>query len=559
LVTNKHVRLIPGRLVPDTRSRPDPQVVKEWSVLARTGAGVPDLSRKLFLRLRKFGDEEALTENLLGLQQLAFDGGAEGAALLAAYLDVTTAGARLLPFVQRFTNTRRLNLLLQAGNETLGQTAQSWLPRARSIQTRCTAFLKDQEHVPPADAKGLVGELRACLECMLVSVMNGGPITAEDRQLLVDLLHMETDAWQERVSRLAGLVNPYRAEAVTRVLPILSLADASIRDLRQLIGWVQAGQDAQAFSRNGFRALEVLDNQEFQIIYNRLRDDFRLKALHEMHMGGRDNPLKTSLLAHAVARLMALESRVREQGLDPQPLSLVSAVAAVQQFTRNSTVAIPLDMEQEAILAQVLREEEEREREIGADSKGPQSWSLQGVELDQGQLIIKLEDKGKGLAAWPSGLPTPGDLDPLYAREQVEALHTRGDESEEAAEDEKSNAAIKQLVMSNIMSTSTTLGFLRNPKVVAIPGLVADIATRTRNPQIIETIATDRTLYTGFANRDVPLVCLRSPCNVSPKTLRKFIHVKYVSKVDLKRMALDKAGMRKEVVREIQRYLDSLT
>ncbi len=501
--------------MPDARSRPDPQVVKEWCVLAESSADTPDLSRKLFLRLRKCGDGDSLTEHLLAIQHLAFEGAPAGASLLAAYLDVTTAGARLLPYVQAFSSSRRLRLLLLSHADNLDQTAQSWLQRARSVQTRCSSFLVEQGHGPTQDSAGLVAELQISLEYLLAGVMNGGKISVENRQLLVDLLNLETDAWQERVSRLAGLVNPYRASAVTRVLPILSLADAAIRDLQQLIGWVQAGQDSQAFSQNGFRALEVLENSEFQTIYKRLGADPRLKALHEMHMGGRDNPLKTSLLAHAVARLLALDSRVRRQGWEASPLSLVAAVATIQQFTRNTTVTIPLDKEQEAVLETVLRVEEDRDVTEDGERAGPVAWSLEGVGLEQGQLVIRLDPERISLSGWPTGLPTIGDVDPLDAREQMEALRTTEDEAAAEVDVDKSNAAMKQLVMSNIMSTSTTLGFLRNPKIVAIPGLVADIAQRTRNPQIIETIATDRTLYTGFANRDVPLVC-QDPAEVRP-------------------------------------------
>ncbi len=112
--------------------------------------------------------------------------------------------------------------------------------------------------------------------------------------------------------------------------------------------------------------------------------------------------------------------------------------------------------------------------------------------------------------------------------------------------------------MTNIQSVSVLLGFLRNPKVTSIPGLVEDVVNRTRNPQIISTIANDRTLHTGFANKGVAVACLRSPVNVSVKTLRKFCHVKYVSKIELKRMGADRTGIRKEVAREIQKYLDAL-
>jgi hypothetical protein len=43
------------------------------------------------------------------------------------------------------------------------------------------------------------------------------------------------------------------------------------------------------------------------------------------------------------------------------------------------------------------------------------------------------------------------------------------------------------------------------------------------------------------------------------KILRKFVHVKYVSKVDLKRMAQDRAGIRREIIREINKYLEALS
>ena len=195
--------------------------------------------------------------------------------------------------------------------------------------------------------------------------------------------------------------------------------------------------------------------------------------------------------------------------------------------------------------------------ELAGDIKcGPAAWSLDMVSVNALQLLIDFDNGNGGLMAWPHGLPTSGDVDPYIIVSIPEDAEVIADENKKKDLDA---SAIKHLVLSNIMSISVLLGFLRNPKVVAIPGLVAAVANRTRNPQIIATIAQDRSLYTGFANREVPLACLRSPCNVSPKTLRKFIHVKYVSKIDLKRMASDRTGIRKEIAREIKIYLDGLS
>ena len=58
--------------------------------------------------------------------------------------------------------------------------------------------------------------------------------------------------------------------------------------------------------------------------------------------------------------------------------------------------------------------------------------------------------------------------------------------------------------------------------------------------------------------RNVPLALLRSPVNVSVRIVRRFAHVKYVPKVELKRLANDPAGVRKEVHREVVNYLSSL-
>jgi hypothetical protein len=84
------------------------------------------------------------------------------------------------------------------------------------------------------------------------------------------------------------------------------------------------------------------------------------------------------------------------------------------------------------------------------------------------------------------------------------------------------------------------------------------VVRRSRSVLVLETIARDRRLHTGFANRDVPLALLRSPCNVPVKALRKFTHVKHVSKVELQNAARDRAGVRDEVSKEIQVYLRSL-
>jgi len=547
--TRNNCRILPSRVAQATLSKPPSRVLAELVALAEVDQSISDLSRGLFQTLRKLIGSADLAGTLLGIQYLAFKGGVPGARLLAAYLDVTTAGARLLPFVRNFQNTRRQQLLIENLNAGLDSSAKDWYARAKSLNGVCNNYPLNE---PGTGLRDSWTSMQEVLSQLLADAITGKGISASDRQLLVGLLRLETDAWEERIGRLAGMVDPFRASSVRRILPLLGQADVNIRDIRQLVSWVEEGQDRQAFTRQGSRALEVLEANEFNTIFDTMKNELKLQVMSGLHRGGRDNPLKIDDLGMGVARLMALDCRLIEHGFQQENLDLISAVALVQQHARGKSFSLPLDLEQEAMLQIVLSSPELKSPlEIG-----PTSWPFDGFVLEAGQLVLEFEKNTGDLNSWPHGLPTTEDIDPALSAAAVKSSEET--EGIEEKKDELDASAIKHMVMSNIMSVSVLLGFLRNPKVISIPGLVEAVANRTRNPQVIETIAQDRALYSGFANREVPLACLRSPCNVSPKVLRKFIHVKFVSKIDLKRMAEDRTGIRKEISREIRNYLDVL-
>ncbi len=551
-ITGNYSRILPGRVKSEAFQKPSVRVVNELVALSENDYAISELSRKIFARLRKCLGSQELNINLKALQYLAYKGDLAGVRLLAAYLDVTTAGARLIPYLRKFNHTRRQLIFLDNISGDLDDVAGEWRIRARRLIATCHAFPGLDKSII-RNAQNTAPCLQAVLEKLLSEVVQEEGITAENRDLLVGLLRLETDAWQERISRLAGTVNPFRISAIQRLLPMLNRADTNIRDIRQLISWVKEGQDRNAFIRHGSRALEVLEEQEFATIFKVLRSDDDLKLLADLHTGGQDNPAPLVWLGTAVARLLALDYDLVNQGYEATELDLLSAVYLVQQNTRGSVLAIPLSLEQENSLQALLAAPVDRNDNIA----GRGSWLLEGLSVEAGQLVLTLPAFNEELAPWPHGLPSNEDIDP--SRPLSEVLATQNDHEKDGdGAPVMDGSTIKKLVFENITSTSVLLGFLRNPKVIAVPGLVSAVASRTRNPQIIETIASDRALHTGFANRDVPLICLTSPCNVSPKVLRKFIHVKYVSKVDLRRIAADRSGIRKEVIREVELYLDVL-
>ena len=163
---------------------------------------------------------------------------------------------------------------------------------------------------------------------------------------------------------------------------------------------------------------------------------------------------------------------------------------------------------------------------------------LAGIELGEGELMISFDAAAARRVLAPLGLPLPRSLD---------------------EEESDSKDSIRDLVMSNMNNTSVLLGLLKNAKIFSSPGVVAQVAQSCRVTRVLEVICTTKVLHTGYANKDVPFHLVRSPVRIPVKTLRRLIHVKYISKVELRRLARDKTGLRREVYDEVLDYLASLS
>ncbi len=120
------------------------------------------------------------------------------------------------------------------------------------------------------------------------------------------------------------------------------------------------------------------------------------------------------------------------------------------------------------------------------------------------------------------------------------------------------DVSYKSLVLTYIDNDSFLLQLLNNPKAVGKPGVISVIALRCRSSSVLTLIAHRREYYTGFANKDVPMNLLMNPVRVPMTALRKFIHVRYVDRVSLQRMATRGSSVREEIRQEIYRYLSSV-
>lgn len=554
---------------------PSESVLHELTHLAMTQDELPFLAAGMFEMLRKVTGQPAALEYLGGIQDLAMRGNPAGARLLAAFLNVSTPGDRLLPVIRPLDSCRRFHAQLAANTGGMGPFQADWCDRLMRIEIVAKKLSGDLDPTPVAP-QGLDPRqqhpwllLRETFGHLLnqardENFWNGD----EGPTMLAELLRLEVDAWQERISQLAGNINPFQVQAVARVLPILNRADAEIRDLRLMSTWVTERDHESAFIRPQARWRETLDDKDWGHLLQDLQKHEGLAGMARLAQGLATQPILLPQLAEGTRRIMDLSAALVEIGARDSQLELFTACLLAQSHFRNGQIVFAVDKELAAAVTTILPE------------SGAAGHPLQRVSVMSGLVIIELNEElppqehglphARGFTAqeeedlfnWrrDHNLLTVSEREALATEDQTAAglPEETADEDENENVDEMDTAALKNLVMTNIQSVSVLLGFLRNPKMIAIPGLVEDVVNRTRNPQIIATIASERALHTGFANKGVALACLRSPVNVSVKTLRKFCHVKYVSKVELKRMAQDRTGIRKEVAREIAKYLAAL-
>ena len=558
--------------------RLDPALRADLERLAAVTDSLRDRSDRVWHALRKrLGQPESLAF-LHGVSCLAAAGEPAGARLLAALLDVRAPGAEMIARIHRFDSTRRLRAAERGGSPA----PHGWRSRCEELGVACARRAGELPGGSPTSSTGPRSEaplplLRRWLEHLLAGLARHGDLDPQDTRLLISLARLEVDAYEERVSRAAGNVNPYAASAVSRILPLLGRADGDVRGMREFIQSLETGRAGVVFRRRLPRLHEALSGDERLQLLRSLESQPELATLRQLLEGVEHNPLPMRRLAGAAARLMVLGAALRARGMRRTDLDLLAAVAIAQRHEREGEVRLPVGADLVAAVGGLLAtggvgsaltlpasatatalppgESDAVDALLAleqapapAPGAGPgvvrdfRDWPADGFRLVADELVLRVPLDGRADRPWPHDLP-------VVAADGADKVITAAG---------LDAAALKRLVLANLDNVSVTLGFLRNARVTGIPGLVAAIVARCRAARVLEVIATDRSLHTGFANKEVPRALLVSPCNIPVKSLAKFVHVKYVNRLDLQRMAKDKTGIRREVLKEIQAYLDTL-
>jgi hypothetical protein len=484
----------------------------------------PDLrTDMLYGSIRKQLGQPMLVDMVRGILVAAVRNEYEGAAALTAFLGVRASGDLLASRVQGFSSLRRLRQRLRFRRDrNLRPEEQLWLRELDEMLARMRgAGRVDVEITAPADE--IAAALRTVFHGFVVRAEAEGFLPADDRATLRDMARMELKALELRASDMAGSVNPYAVRHMQRTMPMLAEVDADVRNLGTFLDRMEESDAGAILSEHMTAMSDILEEREEAQLRSILESTEELRLGWRLLRGLDRNPLPQRTLAWFADRVLVAGHVLAERRLRKRPLDVAACALCVLDHYRDGLVEIPAS-----------------QRVLDALSES----RLDNVEIPESSLVMVLDRELARRLPLPYGLPLPRL--PLVNVEKF------------AQEEDGPEASVKEMVVDNLNNISVLLGLLKNQKVVNTPGIVAMVAQRSRNMRVLDTICGTKKLYTGFANKDVPMAVLRSPMNIPIKTLRKFVSVRFVSKIELRRLEVDRSSVRREVADEIRSYLRSL-
>lgn len=345
----------------------------------------------------------------------------------------------------------------------------------------------------------LVGvDLSAYAQALHVAVETG---IFPDRSA-VAILPFEASCLRERTRHLADTADPYNMRTMARLLPLLRILDELADRLDVLHSEVVSGVSQEP----DLGLVKFLGDKEFDALGKILREDPFGRELWD---------------------LLAIQRRLQ---LDPPILSALFTLARSLRLPRPDAPWIEM-------LSFWFR----------AVEANRAHWSIRcAVPAYLAKLLDRAGAKVEGstLSFSVSDLILPALLD----------AHTASVDLSSGRKPPPPDW--KGLVLSNITRDTLITSFLANHKCVRVPGMVECVVVNSRSLQILSLIATKRDLYTGHQNKGVPAALLRSRCKIPMNLLRRFIHIRFVSRAELKDLAV--RAPRADVQKEIEMYLATI-
>ncbi len=494
------------------------------TVEAVTGEEDPRTRFRRLADLFRKADPEAAVEILKAAGKLCVREEASGLRLLCSFLEVKRPGLEVLHELVALSSLERVALRIGQGtwHEPDGSdhanTAMSIAEMLREAADIGAISLEGKE--PPRDAVALrrtLQDLREWFRGVETRVSEGRKPDTHALHLVAAISMLEISLMEKRVSEIAGSIDPYDVRGMGRLMPVVSRYDQDIEHMKSVVSRLTT---YEPFYERLISMEHAVSSSEMERIQRRLLVDPVAQPLGLIVRGMRENPIldrEFIFLVSLVHQIWTLRSLTVENA-GPRPDALSVFLEVVRHGRGGSGVRLTLEQDV-------------------ADAIWPtvQTWGVLRRAPDAFEVRYR-EDRALDFIH-PDGTPR---------------FPERPDERQPA------ELSLKELVRVQINNEPFVLGILDNPKATQLPGLMAMIVNQSRSLRVLDRIMRERSLYTGPANKDVPRLMLMSPARISMNSLKRFIHVRFVSKVDLERLSRRGTEVREEVRREILAYLATL-
>ncbi len=456
--------------------------------------------------------------------KLALEREASGLRLLLGFLAVKRSGAEVLTQLRDLTSFRRVSLRLASG--TWEEPEESQLVHAAEpirdvLAEGARIGVLDLEVSELPRDRVLLGSVHQRLRTWFDRIALG---LDEERDAPDDALHfltqlamLELSLMEKRVSLLASSVDPDDTRQIVRLLPIVNRYDHDIEHMKDVVSRIRT---YEPFLTRSLTIEQVITETGIEGLLQLMAQDVAASGLGRIVEAMRLKPVLDREFAYHISQLYHI-ALMRAEHLaaakPPDPLSIMLQVLEFRQ--QDATLALSLEPEAAAAI-----------------------WPA--------------------IAGWGASRPSPALIETTF-RPERELDFVLPDGTPRLPERIKRGADDQELTLTELVRRQMgnepfILGILDNPKATAVRGLVSMLARDSRSLRVLDRIIRIPRLHTGETNHDVPRLLLANPAHIPIASLRPFIHVRFVSKIDLRQMARGSSDIRQEVRREVARYLQAL-
>ncbi|TPW13533.1 MAG: hypothetical protein FD129_1255 [bacterium] len=451
--------------------------------------------------------------------RMALEHEAAGLRLLFTFLEVKRPGVEVLRQLNSLGSLERVSSRILLGTWNEGDSAHG---EARNPISEMFGEAA-RSGVIEVGVKGMPGhpeilrasnrKLKLWFRGIARTLERGEPIRDADMHFLTQLCMLEINLMERRVSHLASRVDPYDGRSISRLMPVLSFYDQDIEHLKNVVARLST---YKPFYDRLLTMEHVLSTSEMDKLQKLMHKEVFGHAIARIIAAVRDNPILDRELAFLTSAVYQV-ALLRHEAMPKEPTpDLLSILFGILDTVRDEPrLHVIIEPELAKTLYPVV-----------------QDWGF--VHLLPDIFVLTYREEWAGNFVLPDGTPSL----PARAGARPEAPTT-----------------VRQLIQRQLGNDAFLVGILENSRITGMPGIVPMIAMQTRSVRVLDKILNSRSLLTGPANKEVPRLILTNPTRVPIQSLKSVINVRYISRVDLDRLAKPTSDVRPEVRGEIASYM----